>query len=292
MTPTAPGQGTGGKTPVILMVAPNGARRSKADHPGLPVTIGETAREAAQAAAAGAAILHAHVRDAHGVHVLDAGLYAELIAEVGRQAQGMLVQITTEAVGRYTPEEQAAVVRAVEPAMVSVALREMVPDAEALPQAARFYAWAAEAGVHVQHILYDPGDAARLDALIADGTVPAALDCRLLVLGRYSEKGAAPEDLDAFAIPEVHPAAHPAAPWFLCAFGAREGDAIAHALARGGHARVGFENNFLARDGSMAASNAVLVAEAAEAARALGRPVAAPGEAARLLGCLGLAAPR
>lgn len=264
-----------GGAPAILMVAPNGARRTKADHPGLPLTVAETAAEAARAAGAGAAILHAHVRDAEGAHVLDAGLYRELVAEVARTAPGMLVQITTEAVGRYTPEDQAALVRAVRPAMVSVALREMAPDAE-MAHAARFYAWAAEAGVHVQHILYDRRDADRLDALLADGTVPPALDCRLIVLGRYGERGADPADLDAFETP--------GAPWFLCAFGAAEGAAVARALARGGHARVGFENNLLDRDGRPAASNAVLVAEAARAAHALGRPVASAADAARILG--------
>ena len=47
-----------------IMVAPNGARLTKADHPTLPVTIEETVAAALAARAAGADGLHAHVRDA------------------------------------------------------------------------------------------------------------------------------------------------------------------------------------------------------------------------------------
>lgn len=263
--------------PAILMAAPNGARRGKADHPALPVTIPETVAEAVRCRAAGAAAIHAHVRDRTGAHVLDAGLYAELIAEIAAAAPDMLVQVTTEGVGRYGPEDQARVVRALRPAMVSVALGEMVPDAAALAHAARFYAWAAEAGVHVQHILYAPAEAARLDALLADGTIPAGLTCRLFVLGRYGDRPAAPGDLGAFLPP-------PAAPWFLCAFGRAEGACIAAALAAGGHARVGFENNLHRADGSLAPDSAALIAEAAGAARAAGRPVASPAAARAILG--------
>jgi uncharacterized protein (DUF849 family) len=46
------------------------------------------------------------------------------------------------------------------------------------------------------------------------------------------------------------------------------------AAALGGHARVGFENNLLLKNGQVAPDNAALVAQAAEAARSLGRPLA------------------
>ena len=90
--------------PLVIAVAPNGARRGKADHPRLPLTLDEIAHEAARCREAGAAMLHLHVRDAEGRHVLDAGLYRETIAAV-RCAAGadFLIQITTEAVGRYAP---------------------------------------------------------------------------------------------------------------------------------------------------------------------------------------------
>jgi len=108
-----------------IMLAPNGARRTRADHPALPMTIPETVEAARAGFAAGAGALHAHVRDETGAHVLDAGLYRELIAEMARAVPDMPVQITTEAVGRYSPADQRAVVRAVGPVAVSVCLARL-----------------------------------------------------------------------------------------------------------------------------------------------------------------------
>ena len=51
-----------------MMLAPNGARRGRADHPNLPVSIGETVAATQAAVLAGADGLHLHVRDAAGEH--------------------------------------------------------------------------------------------------------------------------------------------------------------------------------------------------------------------------------
>lgn len=112
----------------LIMVAPNGARRTKADHSALPMTIAETVVAAKACLEAGAGALHAHVRDLTGAHVLDAGLYRELLSEMRVAVPQMQVQITTEAVGKYTPEEQRELVYKVKPDAVSVAIREMVPE--------------------------------------------------------------------------------------------------------------------------------------------------------------------
>src|SRR5690606_18666219 len=110
-------------------VAPNGARRTKADHPRLPMSVDEIARDAVEALEAGAAMIHLHVRDRDGAHTLDAELYRQAMTAV-RKAVGndMVVQITTEAVGRYSAAEQIAVVDALQPESVSIALREILPE--------------------------------------------------------------------------------------------------------------------------------------------------------------------
>ncbi|MCP4385917.1 MAG: 3-keto-5-aminohexanoate cleavage protein, partial [Hyphomicrobiales bacterium] len=108
--------------PVLLAVAPNGARLRRTDHPALPMTPDELARTASACLEAGAAMIHLHVRDRHGAHVLDAELYRDAIRAV-RSSVGtrMIVQITTEALGRYQQEHQIAVVAAVRPEAVSLA---------------------------------------------------------------------------------------------------------------------------------------------------------------------------
>ncbi|MFO1175575.1 MAG: 3-keto-5-aminohexanoate cleavage protein [Paracoccaceae bacterium] len=242
-----------------LMVAPNGATRTKADHPALPVTIAEIVACARDCHAAGADGLHAHVRDGEGRHVLDAGLYAELLAELARQVPAMQVQITTEAVSRYAPADQRRLVETLRPRMVSVALREIAAEPDPAVTR-RFFAFCAEAGIAVQHILYDPADVARLGAMVAGGAIPAEGLQVLHVLGRYSPgQVSSPDDLRA---PLAAQAAAGLAPdWAVCAFGRSETACLLAAVAQGGKARIGFENNLLMRDGTPARDNAARVAE-------------------------------
>lgn len=242
-----------------IMVAPNGARRGKADHPALPVTIPEIVACAAECYAAGAGGIHAHVRDAEGAHVLDAGLYAELMAELARAVPEMAVQITTEAVGRYSPSEQRALVARLRPASVSVALREITAEPDARLTRTFFHDCAAQ-GLAVQHILYAAEEVDLLAALVADGTIPEGPLQILHVLGRYAAgQTSSPADL---AVPLARQrAAGLAADWAVCAFGPAETDCLLAAIAQGGKARIGFENNLLMADGSLAASNAARVSE-------------------------------
>lgn len=254
-------------TPALprLMVAPTGARRTRADHPALPVTLAQIVACARACHAAGADGLHAHVRDAEGRHVLDAGLYRALLAELASAAPGLAVQITTEAVGRYSPADQRRLVEAVRPAAVSVALREIVQD---MAEARRLHGFCQDAGIALQHILYDADDMDRLAALVAGGDVPAHGLQVLHVLGRYVEgQVAQPADLDA---PLARQDASGLAPdWAVCAFGAQETACLAAAARAGGKVRVGFENNLLNADGSRARDNAERVAEVAAVLAAL-----------------------
>ena len=88
----------------------------------------ETIATAKECHAAGASILHAHVRDDDGKHLLDVGRYRQLLDGLRQEVPEMLVQITTEAVGIYTPEQQADLVFALKPDFVSVGFREMIGD--------------------------------------------------------------------------------------------------------------------------------------------------------------------
>ena len=66
--------------------------------------------------------------------------------------------------------------------------------------------------------------------------------------------------------------------WAVCAFGQDEYACAIAAVALGGGARVGFENNVLLADGRVAGSNGALVAQLADGVRAMGRRVGTAGE--------------
>ena len=246
-----------------IMIAPNGARKGKADHPALPVTIEETVTTALACQKAGADGIHAHVRDAEGRHILDAGLYSELIAELTRQTPDLYVQITTEAVGHYSPAEQRAVVEAVEPKAVSISVKEMLSDGETA-QVKRFYHAQAEKGVAIQHILYDQQQVLFLLDLCQREVIPAHSLQLLFVLGRYSDgQISSPDDLLPFisAREKLEAQLQLKTDWACCAFGAQETACLLKAESLGGKVRIGFENNMLNKDGTIAKDNAERVAD-------------------------------
>lgn len=245
-----------------IMVAPNGARRMPSDHPAIPITISDTVATAKACYEAGAGGIHGHVRNDRGRHVLDAGLYRELIAELAREVPDMVVQITTEAVGIFSPDQQIAVVRAVRPAAVSVALREMAPGDDDTAKAADFYHWAHDEGIAVQHILYAGDEVERFARLVSAGMIPAQDQELLFVLGRYSaDMESDPSYLSPFLEAYYATGLRETCEWMVCAFGRRETLCLRAALSRGGKVRVGFENNFFNDDGSIAADNGERVRE-------------------------------
>jgi 3-keto-5-aminohexanoate cleavage enzyme len=262
------------------MVAPNGARRGKADHPNLPMTADEIAREAALCSEAGATVLHLHVRTQGGEHALDPGLYREAIQAV-RRAVGdrMVIQTTTEAAGRYTPKEQMKAVRELHPEAVSLGLRELIPEGGDPAEAAEFFHWLRRERIAPQYILYTPSEVADFQALRRQGVIPQARPFALFVLGRHSAPTEVrPRDLLGFL-----DAYDSELPWALCAFGAIESACVLTAAGLGGHVRVGFENNLRLADGSLAGSNADLVAQARRALPLLGRRLADIGTTRALL---------
>lgn len=240
-----------------VMLAPTGARRTKADHPALPITIAEIVAAAKAGFEAGAEALHAHVRDGDGRHSLDSGLYRELIGEMKTAVPGMPVQITTEAAGLYGPDDPRRVVREVMPEGVSVVLREMWPVQGPDPEAEAFYHWAAEAGIAVQHILFTEDDAARFAGLVQDGAIPGPVQC-LLVLGTYSPPVDGSPGMLRPLLSRLAPLG-PTLDWALCCFGAAETACLQDAVRLGGKISVGFENNLVGPDHRPAADNAARV---------------------------------
>lgn len=266
--------------PLILAVAPNGAYKTRDDHPALPLTAEEIALDARACRDAGASLLHLHVRDSGGRHSLDPSIYRRTIervrAEVG---DGMVIQVTSEIANVYQTEEQLAMMRALKPESVSLAIREIVPSAAAEPAAAEFLRWVCDRGIIPQFILYSVEDVARYGDLCLRGVVPGGPHLLLFVLGRYTPgQVSAPADLTPFlgVYDQV-------SPWMVCAFGPMEHACGIVAAGLGGHVRVGFENNLWLKDGTPAPGNAALVQQIAEGAAALGRPLADADTVRRML---------
>lgn len=267
--------------PLILAVAPNGARKTKADHPALPMNPEEIAETGAVCCAAGAAMIHLHVRDDDGGHSLSPAAYRDAIAALrDRVGENLVIQVTSEAVGIYGPEQQMAMVRELEPEAVSIAIRELLPEDGPEEPFGDFAHWMADRGILPQWILYSSEDVERFQSLKDREIIPSGPSFRLYVLGRYTKnQRSEPGDLLPFLA-----SASGDDPWAICAFGPKETASAVTAAALGGHARVGFENNLYLPDGQRAPDNAALVAAVASGARAIGRPLASATEAREIIG--------
>ena len=251
-----------------MAVAPNGGRRTKEDHPALPVTPEELARTAAECLERGASMIHMHVRDAAGAHVLDPDAYRAAIAAVC-EAVGdrLVVQITSESLGRYSPLEQQEVVLRTNPEAVSLALREIAPDPSHDKQFLEFLIELKRLRIWPQIVLYSLDDALRLAAMQKQGFIPFERIAVLYVLGRFALlRTAAPTDLLVFLAPD----APRFASWSVCAFGRAEAACVTAGALLGGHVRVGFENNFFMPGGERASANADLVGASGVALTDLG----------------------
>lgn len=262
------------RRPYVIMVAPNGARRTKLDHPDMPITENEIVAAVAESKDAGANAAHVHVRDSMGNHVLDAALYTSLTKALrARCGQDFIIQITTEASGRYAPQQQRALVDNVRPQAVSIAMNELFADSGENNTNRAFLHWAREENIAIQWILYSAEEAAKLALLVDKGLVPEGSNPMLFVLGRYAiNQQSYPIDIIPFLrIRDEHSALRNEN-WSVCAFGSAETACLTTALTLGGDVRVGFENSLWNPDGSQARCNGERVHDIKYIASELGLP--------------------
>ena len=282
-------------SPLIISVAPNGARKTKKDHPNIPLRPAELAREARACVDAGAALFHLHVRNDEDGHSLSVDHYQAAIDAIRKEVgNDIIIQATTESCGIYQPEQQMEMVRKLKPEAISVAIRELIPSPEYIEKGKEFLAWVHEQKIIPQYILYSPDEVKYFSELRAQGVIPEGNKYFLFVLGKkhgpdVRSSYATPNDVAIFVEAKERYLKKDDI-WGICAFGAFENACMLEALRLGGHARIGFENNHVLEDGSQAESNAALVAQlrtSIPVSQAANR-VASPATEARelLKGCL------
>ncbi|MEX1198263.1 MAG: 3-keto-5-aminohexanoate cleavage protein [Pseudohongiellaceae bacterium] len=243
--------------PLMIMCAPNGARKTADDHPQLPITPDQLATCARDILQAGASVLHLHVRADTARHSLSPQRYrhamTDIHAAVGDQ---LVIQVTTEAVGIYSREQQMAAVHELKPEAVSLALRELCPDEASVTDSAGFFNWCHRQKIWAQYILYSPAEVTRFVELQSRGVFGPGPVSVLFVLGRYSQDLTGhPQELQAF----IEAWDERCGNWTCCCFGATEQQAMLLAARAGGHVRLGFENNMHLPDGRIAQDNTELL---------------------------------
>lgn len=290
--------------PVIISCALTGAGAgSVAKHPGLPKSPAEIAKAGIEAARAGAAIVHIHVREPDtGAASTRLELYKEVVDRIRSASCDVLLNITGGMDGELAlvPGAVAEIDRS------STTLRDPVGRMEAAlalrPDIASLDCGTMAYGERI--FLGRMSDLRAMARLLLDARVKPELECfelghienakRLIAedlvaspplfqLCLGTSNGAPATPLTVEAMRALLPAN---AVW--AGFGISSGQMpmVAQMVLSGGHVRVGLEDNLYLRRGQLA-SNAELVGRAAEIIERLGERVATTDEARGLLGLAG-----
>ena len=236
-----------------LMVAPNGARPMKKDHPNVPVTIDEIVKTAKGCFDAGAGGIHFHLRDDKGQHILNSEICLKALRRLQKNVPNMHLQVTTEAVGRYSPDEMRRLAYEVASPGLSIGIREMIPSRLPTEEDIKLYKSLTVSGTKIQHICYEPEDIDLLSELLNKSKISKEGTWCLFVIGHYSGKKSDPKKIPFFI--EKLKLNNINADWAVCAFGQEEFSCLKYAVELGGKIRVGFENSMYLPNGKIADDN-------------------------------------
>lgn len=263
---------------LILTIAPTGSVPRKENTPHVPVTTDEIVEDALRCEDRGASILHIHVRDEEQRPSDDPHRFAEVVDRIKGRTR-MILQVSTG--GRAGVDIESRLKRlAVQPEMAS-----LTPGSVNFPNSAYVNppdlveALAAEMkrlNIKPEMEAFDLSMINNALQLEKKGLAAAPLHFNF-VMGL---RGAIPASIENLV--HMRSQIPKECTWTVSGVAAAQLIMGTHALLMGGHVRVGLEDNIYFRKGELA-TNEMLVARMADLARQLGREVATPDEARKIL---------
>jgi uncharacterized protein (DUF849 family) len=266
----------------MITVAPTGAESEKHAVPALPVTLDELVSTAIQCEAAGAAVIHVHIRDDEAKPTLDIGRLTDTVGAL-REVTDLVVQLSTGGAVTDSFERRLAVLDA-GPDACSLTCGTVNFGADVFMNPWGFitelYARTQERSIVPEFELFDFGHIATLHRLLAELGEPAGghVHCDLVMGVPGGMPGNAATLVQAVA------ALPPGATWSATGIGRTAIPVLFAALAAGGHLRVGMEDTVSYARGRPVVSNAELVSRAATAAGLAQRQAMSPAAARMMLG--------
>jgi uncharacterized protein (DUF849 family) len=295
---------------VVCSCAITGGMSVPGQSSAIPITPAEIIESAVAAHAAGAAIVHLHVRDPEsGRPVSDLGLFKEVLAGVAERCDAIAQPTSGGGVG-MTIEERARVVTECRPEMstfncgsFNFGIFQVKPRPEMAPweveylQGTRDYIFKntfadmqrlselfREAGTKPEYECYDVGHLYNLRYLADNDLVDFPIHIQF-VLGVLGANAASLEQFLHMHRTAVSLFGADGFTWSAAGVGyPGQFHLAAAALMLGGHIRVGLEDNLRVTLTRRATSNAELVEKAMELSTMLDREPAGPADARELLG--------
>lgn len=284
----------------IVTCAVTGSAMSFRTNPAVPVTPQQIAASAIEAAEAGAAMVHIHVRDPEtGAPTGDLRCYQAVVDEVRASGVDVIVNLTTGFGGRFRPSADDPRVADptctfAGPAERTAHIAELRPEVCSLDVAtfnfgddafvhtvATLTAMAAtirSAGVLPELEVFEAGHVRLAAHLIETGVLAAPGHFQFCLGIRWAMPAT------AAAISFLRDLLPQGATWSAFGIGPHQFPMVEAAVAAGGHVRVGLEDNLYLSRGELAPSNAALVERAVTLVTAHGERPATPTEARTILG--------
>jgi uncharacterized protein (DUF849 family) len=287
--------------PTILTVAITGNQTTVDQNLALPVTPKQIAKSTIEAANAGAAVSHIHVRYPDGRPSMEMDHYREAVERIRDSGCDILINLTTGPGQRFVPsrsepslpapgttlmppEDRVAHVLELRPDICTLDLNTMWSGDSAVINApwsiSRMAGLILEAGVKPELELFDSGDIHLAHKLLAEGVLPEPVMLQV-VTGVSFGFAATPETL-VYARSLLPPDAI----WAAFGIGRMAFPMLAQSWILGGHVRIGMEDMVSISRGVLAPDNASLVQKASRIITDLGGTLATPLEARAILGLL------
>jgi 3-keto-5-aminohexanoate cleavage enzyme len=272
-----------GPEKLLITVAPTGAETTKADCPQLPTTLPELVETAQRCQAAGAAMIHVHIRDDDHAPTLDLGRLKETVAAL-KESTDLVVQLSTGGSVHDPLEDRLRVLDAMpDSCSLTMGTTNFGDDVflNPWPFVCDLYQLSQERGVVPEFELFDLGQVHALSRLLDTYGLPAGgrVHCDL-VMG-------VPGGMDGRADAVVAAvAALPAqvTSWSATGIGRSTLRVMLASLSLGGHLRVGMEDVLTLARGVPVDHNAQLVERAVAAGTVAQRVPMSTAEAGQLLG--------
>lgn len=266
---------------LIITAAICGAEVTKKHSPAVPYTVEEAAAEAYAAYTAGAAIIHLHVREDDGTPTQSKTRYQECMAAIRQKCPHVIIQVSTGgAVGmsvdeRLQPVDLSPEMATLDCGTLNFGGDEIFINTENM--IIKFAAKMKEHGVKPELECFDKSMIETVCRLTRKGFIDSPMHFSF-VMGVNGGIGG--ELRDFVFLKESLPQN---STFSVAGMGALEFPIAVASIISGGHVRVGLEDNIYLSKGILAQSNGELVEKAVRLSLELGREIASPDEARKIL---------
>lgn len=265
----------------IITAALTGAVSPKGKNPNIPLTPEEIAEDAVKVWKAGASVVHLHMRDENGNGSMNHDLFRETVKRI-RDNTDLVINLTTSGQVGVPDDERIGHVVELKPELATFDAGSInyLPNG-IFDNTAGFLEKLGKTlidnGVKPEVEIMDLGMMAAVEYYLSRGILKMPVHFQF-VLGFFSGASATPENL-LYLLSKMPQGCT----WSAFGIGNAHMPILYTAIAKGGHVRVGLEDNLYYSRGQLA-TNAQLVARAARVIREYGNEVATPSDARSILG--------